>query len=62
MVRIETSPDEYHDLATILGRTRKGSATVTVPREAFAHLLIDHSRLCGELRVRIAAPEAEAAA
>ena len=39
------SDEQFHALHEAIDRTRKSSATVTVPRDALAKLLMDHAKL-----------------
>ena len=46
---LSTTDHELHRLAEELDKVRSNSTTVKVPRDALAHLIIDHSRMAREL-------------
>jgi hypothetical protein len=46
---LSTTDRELHRLAEELDRVRSTSTTVKVPRDALAHLIVDHSRMSREL-------------
>jgi hypothetical protein len=46
---LSTTDRELHRLAEELDKVRSTSTTVKVPRDALAHLIVDHSRMSREL-------------
>lgn len=48
---LSTTDRELHRLAEELDKVRSTSTTVKVPRDALAHLIVDHSRMSRELFV-----------
>jgi hypothetical protein len=48
---LNTTDRELHRLAEELDKVRSTSTTVKVPRDALAHLIVDHSRMAKELFV-----------
>lgn len=48
---LSTTDDELRELAIRLDRVRPNTATVVVPRDALAHIIVDHSRMSRELFV-----------
>jgi hypothetical protein len=44
-ISLATTQADYEELALALAKSRRRAAAITVPRAAFAHLVIDHSRL-----------------
>lgn len=49
-----TSDDEFQALHEALNKTRSTSSTLRVPRDAIAHILMDHARLAQLLEERAA--------
>lgn len=48
---LATTDRDLHRLAEELDKVRSTSTTVKVPRDALAHLIVDHSRMSRELFV-----------
>ena len=61
-ITIETTQDEAEALYRLLAATRRTAKTLTIPRQAFAHLLIDHGRLLAAVRPEAAGTRVRAAA
>lgn len=57
-ITIETTQDEAEALYRLLAATRRTAKTLTIPRQAFAHLLMDHGRLLAAVERSHAAPRA----
>ena len=57
---VETTETDLDALREALDRARRSAKFVTVPRQAFAHLLLDHGRLYGAVGGRVTITHAQA--
>ena len=53
MKKLQTTTNQFHDMHVVVDKARPKTRTVTVEKDALFNLLVDHSKMVGELQINM---------
>ena len=53
MKKLQTTTNQFHDMHVVVDKARPKTKTVTVEKDALFNLLVDHSKMVGELQINM---------
>ena len=53
MNKLQTTTNQFHDMHVVVDKARPKTRTVTVEKDALFNLLVDHSKMVGELQINM---------